>query len=172
MSRGLLLLLAVAVAGCASDDTTDLVKEVATNVVTLQTGTMTDLRERRGGGPFTRYEHAPDVMLEVVEEAARRARGMGGRPVEGVWVSKRRGEVVAKEREPHEASKGSYSLPFRSAVLVVVHPVQGEPDASRLEIHAMNRGPFHKGQVAWERDLPRWIDDVLRERRGEILPLR
>ena len=158
-------------AACASDDTTDQIKEIAENVVTLQSGTMSELRERRGQGPFRRYEQPPEVMLEVVEEAVRRARGLGDRAVEGVYVSKRRGEVIAKEREPEKAAATKYSLPFRSAVLVVVHPIVGEPEASRVEMHAMERGPFHKGRVAWQRDLPGWIDDVLRQRRGEILPL-
>ena len=164
--------LGVVLVACASDDTTDLIQEVGENVVTLQSGTMTELRELRGQGPFRRYEQPPEVMLEVVEEAIGHARGLGGREVGGVWVSRRRGEVVAKEREPDKADSETYGLPFRSAVLVVVHPVQGEPNVSRVEIHSTQRGPFHKGRVAWQRDLPRWIDDVLRQRRGEILPLR
>lgn len=166
------LLAAVLLVACASDDSTDQIKEVAVNVVTLQSGTMTELRERRNQGPFRRYAEPPDVMLEIVEDAVRRARGKGGRKVEGVWVSKRRLEVIAKERDPEDAHREKYGLPFRSAVLVFVHPILGEPEASSVEIHATQRGPFHKGQVAWQRNLPRWIDDVMRERRGEILPLR
>lgn len=165
-------LLGLLLAACASDDTTDEIKEVAENVVTLQSGTITELRELRGQGPFRRYEQPPDVMLEVVEEAIGHARGMGGHPVAGVYVSKRRGEVIAKEREPDKAHLEKYGLPFRSAVFVVVHPVQGEPNVSKVEMHSTHRGPFHKGHVAWQRDLPVWIADVLRQRRGEILPLR
>lgn len=172
MRRPAVALLGFLLVACAGDDTTDQIKEVAENVVTLQSGTMTELRELRGQGPFRRYEQPPDVMLEVIEEAIGHARGLGGREVAGVWVSKRRGEVVAKEREPDEADSEKYSLPFRSAVLVIVHPVLGEPNVSQVEMHATHRGPFHKGRVAWQRDLPRWIDDVLRQRRGEILPLR
>ena len=165
---GLAVLL---LAACASDDSTEQIKEVATNVVTLQSGTMSELRERRGQGPFRRYEESPETMLEVVEEAMGSARGLGGHEVAGVFVSRRRLEVIAKEREPAKAHIKKYGMPFRSAVLVIVHPVEGEPEASRLEIHATQRGPFHKGRVAWQRDLPGWIDDVLRRRRGEILPL-
>ncbi|MGW8320291.1 MAG: hypothetical protein ACWGSD_01930, partial [Thermodesulfobacteriota bacterium] len=49
-----------------------------------------------------------------------------------------------------------------SAMVAMVHPVPGEPQASRLEIHAMNKGPFHRGVIDWERSMPRWIEEVLR----------
>jgi hypothetical protein len=49
-------------------------------------------------------------------------------------------------------------------MLAVVHPVRGRPGASRVEIHAIQRGPFHQGQVAWARDMPTWIDEVLADR--------
>jgi hypothetical protein len=49
-------------------------------------------------------------------------------------------------------------------MLAVVHPVPGDPHASQVEIHAIQRGPFHRGRVAWELDMPGWIDEVLAER--------
>lgn len=155
-----LLLAAPLLAGCVSDD----VKETAETVLTLQSGTMSELRDRRGTGPFTTYDLTPDVLLGVVEEAARMARGAGGEPVRAVFVSERRGEVVAKEREGEDAQDDGYSAPFRTAMLAVVHRVPGRADQARLEVHMIQRGPFHRGVINWTRDMPGWIQAVLSER--------
>ena len=155
-AAGFALLL---LAGCVSKE----VGEIAENVVTLQGGTISELRDRRGSGPFTTYEVAPGGMLKVIERACRKARGLGGRPVTAVFVSERYREVIAKERAVDAKDPDSYSEVFRSAVVAMVDPVPGRPDACRVEIHAMNRGPFHRGAVKWERDLPGWIREALSE---------
>jgi len=164
VSRASLLLLALCLAGCSG--VSDQVKDSAEHVLTLRQGTMTDLRRRVGTGPYRVYEVAPDEMLGVLEDAARKARGKGGRPVSAVFVSEFRREIVAKERAPDEADDDGYSKPFLSAMLANVWAVDGRADASRVEIHAIRSGPFHKGAVAWERDMPRWIDEVLQARRA------
>ena len=156
LCAGFALLL---LAGCVSKE----VGEVAENVLTLQGGTISELRDRRGTGPFTTYEVAPAKMLAVIERACRKARGLGGRPVIAVFVSERYREVIAKERTAEASKDDSYAAPFRSAVVASVDPLPGRPDACRVEIHAMNRGPFHRGAVAWERDLPGWIREALAE---------
>ncbi len=151
---------------------------MAVNVLTLRQGTVSDLRDLRGTGPFRRYDVSPDHLLHVVETAAHEARGAGGHRVEGVWASERRLEVIAKERAPEDQARTSYDLPWRSAMVATIHRVPGEPGASLLEVHAKDRGPFDQGVVRWERDLPRWIDEVLdRGRRGDdgengVRPLR
>jgi hypothetical protein len=152
------------------------VRESAETVLTLRFGTMSDLRARRGTGPRKRYDLPPDRLLEVVERAAYRARGKGGVPVQAVFVSKLRREVVAKERDGEDAADKGYGAPFLSALLAVVHEVPGEPEASDLEAHEIRSGPFHQGVVRWERDLPGWIDEVLREERapaatGRVKPI-
>ena len=154
-------------AGCVSDR----VRESAETVLTLQSGTIAELRERRGRGPFAAYDVAPDEMIGILEAAARKARGLGGLPVTAVFASPARGEVVAKERAPADAKNTGYEGAFRTAMVAIVHPVAGRPQASRVEIHALQRGPFHGGQVAWERDMPRWIHEVIAERAAiEIQP--
>ena len=163
-ARALTALLCLAASACATGPMGNQVTEVAENVLTLQRGTMSELRTRRGQGPFVTYEVAPEEMLEVLEQAARMARGAGGRPVSAVFVSKLRREVVAKERTAEQAHDDSYGPPFRSAMLAVVHPVRGRPGASKVEIHAIQRGPFHQGQVDWERSMPGWIEEVLADR--------
>lgn len=171
MSRGCLLLawalvLLSAVLGSACSGVSDRVKDSAETVLTLRSGTLSDLRLRVGDGPFTIYEVPPGEMLTVVEEAAILARGQGGRPVGGIFVSELRGEVVAKERPAHEAHKDGYADPFLSAMVATVRPLLDRPMASSVEIHAIRSGPFHHGIVIWERDMPGWIREVLRKRRA------
>lgn len=153
----------------------DTAKETIVNVVTLQRGTISELRTRRGTGPFRTYARSPEVMLEVVHRAARKARGPDGRPVQAVFMSEERREIIAKERGLEDAADDGYAKPFRSAMIAFVHPVPGQPTHARVEVHAMERGPFHSGDVEWERDMPRWIEQALREpadRPGRITPLR
>jgi hypothetical protein len=172
----LALLLALTAPGCASDDSgggsggDDDLKEAAINVLTFQSGTISELRDLRGTGPFTLYEQPPEAMLDILRRAAGRAVGLGGRRVQAIFVSRRYGEVIAKEREAELAGDDSYEPPFRSAMVATVHAIPGEPNTCRVEIHATDRGPFHKGRVEWERDMPRWIDQVLVEE--EVKPVR
>ncbi len=151
---------ALALAGCVSEE----VRASAEAVLTLRSGTMSDLRARRGHGPFREYDLPPKDLLEVVAAAARRARGAGGAPVRAVFVAPARGEVVAKERTGADAARTGYGAPFVSAMLAVVHPVPDQPLRSRLEVHEIRSGPFHAGVVRWVRDLPRWIDAERAER--------
>jgi len=168
MNRAFLVLLAVSwsgsvLAGCVSEQ----VKETAGTVLTLQSGTVSELRAQRGTGPFRDYDVAPAVLLGVVEEAAHKARGKGGEPVRAIFVSELRGEVVAKERAADQAKDDGYAAPFRTTMLAVVHAISGQPRRSRLEIHEISRGPFHGGVVRWTQDMPGWIDAVLAERARE-----
>lgn len=156
--RRLCVLFALALGACSLNPQ---VEEAAENVVNLKSGTMTELRARRGRGPFWTYDRPPLEMVEILEEAARKARGMGGRPVSAVWAKPHRGEVYAKERTPGEATDDGYQAEFRSAMIAFVHPVPGRPGASQVEIHSLHRGPFHQGAVWWRRDMPRWIDEVM-----------
>lgn len=142
------------------------VGESAETVLTLQSGTMSELRACRGRGPFLHYDVPPREMMEVIGDAARKARGAGGKPVRAVFVNPHRNEVIAKERTAEEASDTGYPAPFRSAMLASVYPVANNPNASRVEIHAIERGPFHSGRVNWTRDMPCWINEVLAERRA------
>jgi hypothetical protein len=150
--------LAVALAACS---TSQEVRDIAENVLTLQTGTVRALRERTGRGPFVTYDVPPERMVGVIEAAARKAVGCGGKPVVAVFASTRYGEVIAKERAPEAASDDGYTEPFRTAMLAVVKPEPGNPSRSVVEIQEIRRGPFHGGCVEWRRDMPRWIDEVL-----------
>ncbi len=170
MSAAAGLILTTACSGLS-----DTAQETLVNVVTLQRGTISELRTRRGSGPFRTYARSPDVMLEVVHRAAQKARGPDGRPVQAVFMSEERREIIAKERSLEDATDDGYAKPFRSAMIAFVHAVPGQPTHARVEVHAMERGPFHGGDVEWERDMPRWIDQALREpahRPGRITPLR
>ena len=160
-------LLLLGLSGCVSDQ----VKETAETVLTLQGGTISELRERRGSGPFTTYDVAPDVMLSVLERAAGRARDAAGEPVKAVFVSTARREVVAKERARENAQDEGYSAPFRTAMLAVVHPVRDRPEQSRVEIHTIQRGPFHRGVVNWQRDMPGWIAAEISAEAAPLTPL-
>ena len=173
MSPRLLLAasLALVVVACSGTDpkTTKQIKEVAVNVVTLQTGTTSELRDRRGTGPFREYDVPPDEMVDVLEGAMRRARGDGEPPWVKAFASKRYGEVVAKEFE--EAS-ASYKDPFRTAAIAIVHPIPDAPKRCKIETHHTRRGPFHGGSVQWQAGLPGWIDAELAERAaGKVKPI-
>lgn len=142
---------------CARGIEQDDLLETAETVLTLQGGTVSALRDRRGAGPFERYETSPERLLAAVEQAARRARARGGKCVVAIFRSNRRGEVVAKERAPEHAEDSSYNAPFVSAMLAVVHSVRDEPNAALLEIHETSRGAFAIGAVRWRHDMPGWI---------------
>lgn len=152
---------ALAGAGCR---VSPVVGEAARDVLTLRSGTITGLKALRGSGPFTRYEVAPEAMLDVLAAACRKARDLGGRPVTSVTISRHYGEVTAKEHAPDAPADPGYSEEWRTAVVATVHPLAGEPGACRVEVHAARRSPLMGGANLWERDLPGWIDEVLRER--------
>ena len=164
----LVSLAALLLTACVSDE----VKETAETVLTLQSGTMSELRQKRGTGPFTFYHQRPADMLRYVERAARMARDEAGEPVRAIFVSHRRGEVVAKERAGEHTTEDGYEAPFRTAMLAVVHSVRDAPGRSRVEIHMIQRGPFHRGVVNWTRDMPRWIAAAIEEDKAyESAPL-
>jgi len=168
-TSAVVLALLLAGGGCMNKRTIEALETTAT----LQTGTMSDLHARRGRGPFTTYDLPPAEMLGVLEQSARKARGLGGKPVSAIFVSENRLQVVAKERPPDEADDDGYAAAFRTAMLAIVHPVHGRKDACRVEIHSIGRGVFHPGVVAWQRDMPGWIDAVMKERRAqEAAPLK
>jgi hypothetical protein len=154
-------LLAALLAACGMSPD---VKEAATNALLLRQGTVSGLDRCRGTGPFTTYDVPPERMLDVVAEAAERARPCPGAPPVSVWVSERYRRVLAKERDAEADRDAGYKDPWRTAMVAFVEPMPGDPGKSRVEIHATSRGPFDRGVVAWERDLPRWIGEVLAER--------
>lgn len=151
----LLAVALVAHTGCTADSE---ILDSAEDVITFRGATMSELRDMRGRGPFRIYPRSPEEMLDVVERAVRKARDGAGRPVEDVMVSRRYGEVRAKEVAAGDDPSGD---DYVAAVVVVIHDVIGAPDRSRIEIHAGNRGPFDRGVIAWEARLPGWIDEVL-----------
>lgn len=167
MTRRAALLAAVLAASCSG--TTEKegkeVKEIATNVLTLQSGDLTTLRARRGEGPFREYAVPPAEMVGVAEKALRTK-------VAAVFPNARAGEVVAKERTPDAAWDDRYAQPWRSAVVVIVHAVPEDPGRSRVEVHAMQRGPFHKGSIGWESDVPPLLDRFAAERAGAAAPAK
>ncbi len=156
--------LAAALLGCGlllgcsgTDRSSETIQTTAENVLTLQSGTVSELKERRGSGPFTTYDLSPGAMLEVLERALGRAGSEDEPPYVTVYVSERYGEVLAKEfGEPHK----SYADPFRSAALAIVHPLRGEEERCRVEVHQVQRGPFHRGRVRWAA-VPGWIDEAI-----------
>ena len=164
-------LLLPAVAACSSSSsggstTGDTVKEIAVNVLTLQSGTVTAIRERRGEGPFRDYAVPPAEMLDLATEVLQAK-------VAAVFPNPHAGEVIAKERKGKEASDDWYAPAWVSAVVVIVHPVPADPGRSRVEVHATNRGPFHRGAIDWEREVPSLLDAaVARRGRPKITPLR
>lgn len=165
---GLALVLLGGCAGGSGSVDSETLKEVAGNVLTLQSGTISELRAKRGKGPFLHYDLPPDELLTVVYRAAKKAKGGDGKPLRGVWKRTLSLEVVAKERSLEFVESDEYDDPWRSAMLAMVHPVPGKPNESRLEMHGASRGPFHKGTIAWTHVMPGWIDQVLRE--PELLP--
>ncbi len=157
---GFLLLDGCLLAGCTvSED----VRKSARDVVTLRSGTVNELRALRGSGPFTRYELAPEALVEVAAAACRKARGLRGKPVTAVEVSPRYGEVTAKERAYDVYPDVGYSEDWRSAVVITVHPILGEPQACRVEWHAARRSPLLPCAVHWDSVLPGLIAEALRE---------
>ena len=160
------LLVATFLTGACTKD----VRETATNVLTLQGGSVSALRDRRGEGPFHAYPVPPAEMLGLVEAVLKTK-------VVAVFTEPRRLEVVAKERDAAHATDDWYGEPWRSAAIVFVHPVPGDASSSKLEIHAMDRGPFHKGRIAWESELPSLFADAVARRAafshpGEATPIR
>jgi hypothetical protein len=133
-------------------------------VLTLRNGTMSELKARRGQGPFRIYQVPPVEMLGVVATACGKAVGQRGRPVTVVEISQRYMEVSAKE-QAHDAPKdASYGDDWISAVLVIVHPDAAQPDLSRVEWHTTARSPLIGCSVDWERVLPGLIEAELRAR--------
>lgn len=162
-SVGVALVAALALGGgCALKES---VRDSAHDVFTLRRGTISALRDLRGTGPFRRHPLPPDAMLEVVAAACRRARDLAGAPVTGIEVSPRYREVVAKERAPGTRDDPGYAEDWRTAVVATVHPIEGEPDACRVEIHGTRRSPLLGGANVWEESLPGWIDEELAARR-------
>jgi|GEM_PF-1753772 len=157
---GLLLLAGSLLASCTVSEN---VRDSARDVITLRSGTVSELKALRGSGPFTRYEVAPREMLEVAAAACRKARGLRGKPVTGVEVSVRYGEVTAKERADDVHPDVGYSEDWRSAVVITVHPILGEPNVSRVEWHATKRSPLLGCGVDWDGVLPGLIAQALRE---------
>jgi hypothetical protein len=160
-------LVAAATSACTmSKGTKEFVQDAATNLVTLRQGTITDLRARRGTGPFREYAVPPDEMVTIVEQVLKSK-------VVAVFPNRRAGEVIAKEREGDDAYDDWYSPKWKSAVVVIVHPVPEDPNRSKVEIHAMNAGKFDKGRIAWEAELPGLIDAaVARQGKPPLTPLK
>lgn len=158
--------LALLVAGCAGDSTTSTaVKDAVKDVLAGKTGTVTALKNLRGTGPFREYAVPPDDMVRVVGEAM-------GKKVVAVFENPRAREVVGKERKASQSHDDWYAPDWLSAVIVFVHPVDGDDGRSRIEIHSTNRGKAWRGTIAWEAELPALIDEaVARRGEGRIRPL-
>jgi hypothetical protein len=169
VSRRLLALAVAAgtafLAGGCSSDPDDQVSQVAKDVLTLKTGTVSELKAQRGAGPFREYPVSQDVLFEVVVEVLKSR-------VAAVFPNRKAYEVVAKERHGKDRYDDWYSPEWRSAVVVYVHPVLGDDARSKLEIHGMHRGAFHRGCIEWECDLPAQIDAAVAARgSGRVRPL-
>lgn len=141
------------------------VKDVAETVLTLQTGTVSELKARRDTGPFRDYAVPPAEMMTLVEGVLRSK-------VVAVFPEPLQQVVVAKEREGKEALDDSYAPAFESAVVVFVHAVEGDAGRSRVEVHACHRGPFRRGSIDWEREVPPLLDQAVAARRAPLRPLR
>ena len=149
---GVALAVAAACAACTQD-----VRKTAATVLTLKSGSMTALREKRGSGPFRTYAVPPAEMLTLVEAVLKTR-------VVAVFAEPRRGEVCAKERQAGLATDDTYGEEWTSAVIVFVHPVVGDATSSKVEIHAAQRGAFSKGEVRFDRELPPLLDDAVAHR--------
>lgn len=161
----LVLLAAVVGAGVPAACSKD-VRETAATVFTLQGGSMTAMRARRGDGPFRIYPVPPAEMISIVASVLKTK-------VVAVFEEPQRGEVCAKEREPKLALEDTYADPWKSAVIVFVHPVPGDEGSSKVEIHSEQRGPFHAGNIRWEIELPPLLDDAVAHRGATpIRPLK
>ncbi|MCC7139928.1 MAG: hypothetical protein IT460_16015 [Planctomycetes bacterium] len=160
-----LAVLAAALSACSAS-TRKTAGEMAETVFTLQTGTMSELKDRWGSGPFRDYDVPPDEMVPLVGAVLRTK-------VVAVAEEPRFRRVFAKERAGKDAADDFYGPAFRSAVAVFVHPVDDAPGRCRVEVHAVQRGPFHRGSIDWEREVPPLLDEAVR-RRGTtpIRPLR
>lgn len=170
--RVVVALLGAAVAGTAlagtvacSASSRKNVKEVAETVLTLQSGTVSELKARRDTGPFRDYAVPPAEMMGLVEGVLRSK-------VVAVFPEPLQQVVVAKEREGKEALDDSYAPAFRTAVVVFVHAVPGDATRSRVEVHACQRGPFHRGSIDWEAELPALLDAAVARRQAPLRPLR
>jgi hypothetical protein len=147
----------VAASACSSEGSSKTIKEVAETVFTLQRGTMTDLKESFGTGPFRDYAVPPAEMIDLVAAVLKTK-------VAAVCVEPRFGQVIAKERAGKDIDKDEYSPAFRTAVIVFVHPVPDSPGRCRVEIHAIGRGPFHRGFIDWEHEVPPLLDAAVAHR--------
>ena len=129
----------------------ETVREVAENVLTLQTRDGERPQDRRGTGPFRGVRppaRMPACSPRRCAAPGRGAAGGGALPVE-VYVSRRYGEVLAKEG--FERPGQGYADPFRSAALAIVHPVPGRPDGVPDRDPRDRPRPVHRGTVHWER---------------------
>ncbi len=156
--------LAAGVVGCSASSAKTL-GEVAGTVFTLQSGTVSDLKALRDTGPYRDYDVPPAEMMTLVEGVLRSK-------VVAVFPEPMQQVVVAKERHGKEALDDGYAAPFRTAVVVFVHPVVGAPARCRVEVHACQRGPFHRGRIDWEREVPPLVDEAVARRRAPLRPLR
>jgi hypothetical protein len=144
-----------------SDDT----KEAVHNVLTLETGAVSDARTCRGQGPFRDYDVPPEEMLDLAEGAL-----LSKTPA--VFVNRDAREVVAKEREGGLAASDAYAKTWLSAVVVTVHPDASRPGRSRVEVHAVKKGVFKGGCVDWEREVPGLLDAAVARRARGLQPIR
>lgn len=166
MRRIASLALAAAVALATAPACSKELRESAKAVFTLKGGSMTGLRARRGDGPFRTYAVPPAEMIALVAAVLKTK-------VVAVFEDPRRGEVCAKERDAKLATEDTYADDWRSAVVVFVHPVPGNPAASKVEFHAMQAGPFDRGTVHWDVEFPAALDDAVAHRgTTPIRPLR
>lgn len=163
-----------AISGCASDSsgssdpssTEALAKDALVNLVTLQTGTITEIDQRRGTGPFKTYPLSVPKMMEVVTAVLKTQ-------VPAVFPCPNARKVIAKERKGKDALSDEYDPPFASAVGVYLEPIEPGQTSCRVEIHAIRRGPFHQGHIDWERILPPLLDQaVAHPEKTPIVPLR
>ena len=148
--------LACALCACTAEKTKTY-KDVASNVLALKFGTMSDLEAKRGTGPFRDYAVPPAEMMDLVAAVLKTK-------VPAVFPTKGCLTVYAKERVGKDKAIDDYSPDYVSGVAVVIHPVAGNPSACRVEIHATDRGTFTKGKIDWERELPPLFDEAVAHR--------
>lgn len=168
LACGLASLLLVGAACSNLDDNTRTAIE---NVATLQSGTVSELMAERNSGPFLRYPVPPERMVGVVADAVGRARDGAGRPITMIRASEHSRYVIAKERARDASNSGGYGEPWVTAVVVFVHRDPGDAEASLIEIHWTQRGPFHKGVIDWSQQLPGLVEAAVRDH-TTIRPIR
>src|SRR5262245_22182221 len=83
-------IVALVLVGCSGESGKQL-KKTAEVVFTLQTGTMTALKETENSGPFRDYDVPPDEMIDLVTAVLKTK-------VVAVFPEPRFGRVIAKER--------------------------------------------------------------------------